>query len=186
MEFKKVIAVSDFVKKRHLDHLEYTHYKGSWNDLENRTLERFQGGFFRPGYRDGVVLVQMDDSESKLFFSYDGFEMFEGMKLSAEYKPRQTGEEPRLCVRILEPKIQCKFVDIVLYRWDVLAEDNDRSQDSEWEIISINGKQKDVIEPMRPLTMARNFLHLQGGTKGEFTAKDFAESIIYWSKKIGE
>jgi hypothetical protein len=34
---------------------------------------------------------------------------------------------------------------------------------------------------MDPMTMARNFLVLEGGTKGDFTAQQFAESIVFWS-----
>lgn len=186
MKFKKTIAVSDFAKSRHIDDSEFTSYQGSWNDLEHRTEEQCARCSFSPGYRDGVILVHMTKEESQLFYTYNGYPMFEGMKLSAEYKPRREGEAPRVCVRILEPKIQCKFVDIVLYRWDVLAENNERSYDAEWEIVSINGKLTDEVQPMAPLTMARNFLHLTGGTKGDFTAEDFAKSIIYWSKKIGD
>jgi hypothetical protein len=34
---------------------------------------------------------------------------------------------------------------------------------------------------MAPVTMARNFLGLVGGTRGEFTAEQFAKSIMYWA-----
>ena len=82
-----------------------------------------------------------------------------------------------------DPKVPCIYVDIVLYRNDVLAENNENSTNCQWEIISINGRIEYGEEPMNPLTMARNFLKLKGGTKGDFTAEDFAKSIIYWSKR---
>jgi hypothetical protein len=183
MGIDKIISVSDFAKNRHLENSEFTHFNGSWTELEDKTLNQFESGSFSEGYREGVVLVHMNEMDSKLFYTYNGFPMFEGMKLSAEYKPRREGEEPRICVRILESKIQCKFVDIILYRWDVLEENKERSSNSIWEIVSINGKQSNELEPMAPLTMARNFLHLPGGTKGEFSAEDFANAIVYWSKR---
>ena len=47
-------------------------------------------------------------------------------------------------------------------------------------IITGCGKKQEE-EPMDPYTMARNFLHLKGGTKGDFTAEQFAQSIVYWN-----
>ncbi len=47
--------------------------------------------------------------------------------------------------------------------------------------MSINAElQKNV--PMHPLTMARNYLVKKGGTKGRYTAAQFAEAIWYWSQ----
>jgi len=167
---------------------EFTHYEnGTPSDLIRITMEHYSLGHYSNGYKDGVVLVHLPEDVSKDFYTYNGFPMFEGMKLRAEYKPRRPKEQPRVVVRILEPKIKAKFVDIVLYRWDVLAENDERTPglDAQWEIVSINGKQSNDLEPMRPLTMARNFLHLTGGTKADYTAREFADAIIYWSKQAG-
>jgi hypothetical protein len=71
--------------------------------------------------------------------------------------------------------------EIICYHKDVLAEDNDRSTLAEWEVIAIKARSSEEEEPMDPYTMARNFLHLKGGTKGDFTAEQFAKSIVYWN-----
>jgi hypothetical protein len=38
---------------------------------------------------------------------------------------------------------------------------------------------------MNPLTMARNFLEKPGGTFCEYTAREFAEAVYYWSRRAG-
>ena len=37
---------------------------------------------------------------------------------------------------------------------------------------------------MPPVTMARNMLEKEGGTKSVYTAEEFAEAIYYWSQRI--
>lgn len=75
------------------------------------------------------------------------------------------------------------FVKIVCYSAEALSENDERSTDCEWEIISIVASPIEN-EPMPPLTMARNMLEKKGGTKSEYTAKEFAEAIYYWSQRI--
>jgi len=37
------------------------------------------------------------------------------------------------------------------------------------------------VEPMDPLTMARNMLEKPGGTYCDYSALEFAESVWYWA-----
>jgi hypothetical protein len=74
-----------------------------------------------------------------------------------------------------------KYVTFVCYRADVLEVDGERETDADWEIVAIKARVTEEEEPMDPYTMARNFLHLKGGTKGDFSAQQFAESIVYWN-----
>jgi len=97
------------------------------------------------------------------------------------WAPRLEGEDSFIRVSAKAKKQETIYVTFVLYRYDVLEEDNGRSANSEWEIIAIKARATDKEEPMDPYTMARNFLHLKGGTKGDFTAQQFAESIVYWN-----
>lgn len=184
---KNFIGINNFVRRQTADS-QFTHYEGSWDDLINVVSERFNNKFFRDGYRDGVVLVEMSEDESRFFYTYNNYPMFEGMKLEAFYE-RETGREhepPKVQIKIKEPKQKCKYVDIVLYRNDVLRENNEQSTDSEWEIVSINGRLKKDPEPINPLTIVRNWLHLKGGTeiKGstpEKVLKDLCESVLYYN-----
>jgi hypothetical protein len=179
------IGVSEFVKRQTEDS-QYTHYQGNWDDLARKTEEQYLKGAYSQGYRDGVLLVHMPQSEAPHFWTYTGYPMFEGMALSAEWAREQGREHepPRLQVKILEPKTRCRFVDIVTYRRDVLEEDGDLTTGAEWDIVSINGRINQEPVPMDPLTIVRNWMHLPGGTemKGK-TAEEvlemLCESVLY-------
>lgn len=73
---------------------------------------------------------------------------------------------------------------VVLYSAaTLLADDGTRTGDYDWEIVAVLcGPWND--EPMTPLTMARNFLRKPGGTFANYTARQFAESIYFWSKYL--
>lgn len=179
------IGVSEFVKRQTKDS-QFTHYEGIWSDLANRTVEAFEEGNFTEGYRDGVRLVQMCKHEVGLFYTYDAYPMFEGMKLNAEWAkvPGREHEPPKLQVKILEPKIPCRYVDIVIYRKDVLEEDKDDVTGADWDIVSINGRLNNKPVPMDPMTIVRNWKHLPGGTKiKDKTAEEvldmLCDSILY-------
>lgn len=179
------IGINNFVRRQTEDS-QFTHYQGSWDDLAHRTKEIFDAGYYHRGYRDGVVLVSMGSDECNLFWTYDNFPMFEGMKIEASYEktPGREHEPPKIQIKIREPKKQCKFVDIVLYRHDVLAENNEQSTDAEWEIVSINGRISEKPIPMDPLTIVRNWKHLPGGTEmrgrsAEEVLEMLCESILY-------
>ncbi len=172
----KIIGTSNFVK-RQTPESRFTHYKGTWGELEDLTLKHFAQNKPSPS-KIGVTLVPVpaDGFFMKGPFTVDS-------QLEAKFAPRAEGEDPVLQIINHDEKIPCNFVDIVLYRHDVLAEDDDRSTDAEWEIVSINGKQSNEEQPIPPVTMARNFLHKKGGTQVNYTAKEFAESIWHYKGK---
>ena len=169
------IGVNEFAKRQTADS-RFTHYDGTWEELRELVDKNFDNQ--KPGYRDGVLLVNVPA---------DGFYMvgpyIEGKEYKAVFKARREGEEPFMQIENNDEKIPCGYVEIVLYRKDVLDEGEEATTDAEWEVVSINGRDNDAEEPMTPLTMARNYLGLQGGTKGNFSAEDFAKAIVYWSKR---
>ena len=169
------VAINEFVR-RQIAESRFTHFEGTWDELVELVEDNFDKAV--AGYRDGVMLIPVP---AEGFFCVG--ELQEGKTYEAVFEPRREGEDPYLQVRNNDPKQPCKVVEIVVYRHDVLAEDGDASTDAEWEIISINGRTSKEPEPMNPLAMARNFLHKAGGTKGEFTAAQFAEAILYWSRR---
>lgn len=171
------VKCGEFVK-RQTPESGYSHFEGSWETLEKMTANVM--GFthcVRPGYKDGVVLVDLDPS----FFLSAIVDLTEDTKLKANYAPRREKEAPFIRVSAKAKKQVATHASVVLYRWDVLAENNERETDAEWEIVCIKARTSEEEEPMDPYTMARNFLHLEGGTKGDFSAEDFAKSIVYWS-----
>lgn len=174
--FSKKVACSEFVKRQTAES-GYSHFDGTWSQLETYVGAFFTKDRTRAGYRDGVVLV---DLPPDLFYSAI-VSLNEKSKLTANYAPRREGEDPFIRISAKAKKQLAKRASVVLYRWDVLAENNERETDAEWEIIAIKARVSEEEEPMDPYTMARNFLHLKGGTKGDFTAEQFAQSIVYWN-----
>lgn len=82
------------------------------------------------------------------------------------------------------PKVRPTFAYVVLYSAAALTENGGvRSGNFDWEVVAMIAT--DVPdEPMHPLTMARNQLAMTGGTKSEYTAEEYAESIAYWSQRV--
>jgi len=137
--------------------------------------------------KDGVVLVTVPASGSykKGYRFYSAIvKLNKHSKINAEYSPRRIGEKPFIKLGVKAKKHVAKHVEIVLYSHDVLRENDEQSTDADWEIICIKARTSDKEEPMDPYTMARNFLHMKGGTKGDFTAEQFAESIVYWNNHV--
>lgn len=186
MNTKQIIAVSNFVK-RQTPESSYSHYTGSWEGLRNMVEHEFAAGKAKPGYRDGVVLVPVP---AEGFFSAV-VTLDEHDILVGGFEARQPGEEPRKVVRV-DPgaghgKESAKHVDIVLYRHDVLAENNEQSSDAEWEIISVNARITDEEMPMDPDTLMYNHFELSGGTATGMSDSEFVaalrKSFTYWRDK---
>lgn len=185
--FSKKVAAGEFVK-RQTPESGFSHFEGPWNELEEMAAMTLLFGWgpsyfpnypykVTPGYKDGVVLVEVDPSR---FFSAI-VKLDDKSALTSSYAPRRLGEDPFIRTSAKSKKQPAKYAQLVLYRHDVLAENNERETDAEWEIVAIKARVTEEEEPMDPYTMARNFLHLKGGTKGDFTAEQFAKSIVYWN-----
>ena len=173
----KKVACGEFVK-RQTPESGFSHFEGSWEELADMAANVMRYPHcVRPGYKDGVILVDLDPFK----FRSAIVELTEDTKLSATYAPRRIGEAPFIRIGAKGDKQRAKYASVVLYRADVLDENNERETDAEWEIVAIKARTTEEEEPMDPYTMARNFLHLKGGTKGDFTAEQFAQSIVYWN-----
>lgn len=178
MELRKV-ECSEFVKRQTKDS-GYSHFTGTWDELADLASSLINTGYCREGYKKGVVLIEVPAPDLDKFYSAT-VSITEDTKLSVNYAPRQVGEAAFLRVSAKAKKQLAEVAEIICYHADVLAEDDDRSTAAEWEIIAIKARASLEEEPMDPYTMARNFLHLKGGTKGDFTAEQFAKSIVYWN-----
>lgn len=172
------IICNTFVKRQTLDS-SFSHFAGSWETLEAEAEESYSHGHVTPGFRDGVVLVRVSPDN---FFS-GVVALTPETSLVTTFKPRREGEEAFIDVTARGPKLPAATVDLVLYRKDILGADASATP-ADFEIISINARPTgpSVTEPMHPVTMMRNFLALEGGTKTEYTAEQFAEAIRFWSQ----
>lgn len=185
--FSKKVACGNFVKRQTKESGHSYFVVGSYDDWEflSKIVESqmLSPEMVRPGYKDGVILVDMGPFFSPLFWSAI-VDLTEDTQLTANYAPRREGEAPFIRVSAKAEKQVAKHASVVLYRHDVLAENNERETDAEWEIVCIKARTSEEEDPMDPMTMARNFLHLKGGTQGNFTAEQFAKSIVYWNNHV--
>lgn len=168
------IGVNNFVL-RQTPEAPYSHYDGPWEEVVSMVVVYF--GRAKPGYKPGVLLVPLPPDR---FFS-STILITPETELRAVLQARRDFEAKYVSVRAKGGKSPAKFVFVVLYSKEVLGVE--ATTDAEWEIISINARETEEEEPMDPMTMARNFLELPGGTKGDFTADQFAKSIVYWSAR---
>jgi hypothetical protein len=171
------IAINPFVT-RQTAASQFSHFEGSWEALSG--LVEAHLGEARDGHMPGVKLVPVPAEG----FYAGVVALSAGTPLQAVYTARREGEEPFIEVRAAaSAKQPAAAVDIVIYSHDVLAKDGDASSEAPWEVISINARLDVEPEPLSPMAMARNFLGLPGGSKGaEYTAEDFARSVVYWSQ----
>ncbi len=192
---KRTVGVNDFAK-RQTKYSEFTHFDGTWDQLGLLATElladneRFKDQLNTPmlenGYREGVMILHVPENMCHGFHTYTDFPMFEGMKLGADYEktPGREHEPPKVRIKIVEDKKECKYVDIILYGHEVLEEDGDASTDLPWEVVSVNGRLKEETPPMDPMTIVRNWKHLPGGTKmkdakSEDVLEMLCQSIMY-------
>ena len=169
------IKCNEFVKRQTLES-PFSHFSGSWEQLEKMVEANKSHGV--QGYKVGVFLVPLP---AEGFFT-GIVEIKPDTKLIATFEARREGEDAFINVTAKGNKMPAKHVDIVVYAREVLLENNEQTTDADYEIVSINARTTDKPTPMDPITMMRNFLELKGGTKGDFSAQDFAESIRFWSQ----
>ena len=132
-----------------------------------------------------VVIVPIDDVSK---FTCNWMNIQDAQRITGRVVRREDFEDPFVTLKgTLKKGVSyndATFAKVVLYSAATLEQDNGhRSSDADWEIVAVlTGPWKD--EPMTPLTMARNMLRKPGGTYVKYTAKQFAESIYFWSQFI--
>ena len=167
------IEMNSFCKRQTPDS-KYSHFAGTWEELVKLVQNHFSGS------DEGVVVVEVPADN---FFS-GVTKLSDESKLKAEFSARRKGEKPYVQITAIGGnKLPAQSVKIIIYSHETLAKDGDNTTEADWEIVSINASASAKgSEPLTPVAMARNFLNLAGGTKREYTAEQFAESILYWSR----
>ena len=154
----------------------------SFEEIAELAKEKINQNDFRDGYRDGVVLIKITNELVNKFIcplvKIDG-----NTKLKAKIVKRRPKEENYIQIRAINGKsLKPGSVDLVLYRKDVLDETKERSTNADWELIAFMAIPKDIDMPMGPVTMMRNQLQKQGGTKGKYSPSEWAESVDFWQR----
>lgn len=131
-----------------------------------------------------VVVVPILEWDLHKLFSSPWAHINDAKYILGKVVKRQPNEDAFIDIRGTGKPLKVQFVKVVLYsRATLLENDGEVSGNFDWEIVAIlTGPWEN--EPMTPLTMARNFLKKTGGTFAPYTAKQFAESIYFWSQFI--
>ncbi len=155
----------------------------SFEEIANHASMQLSKGKYKQGYREGVVLVSVHNQYINDFVC-PIVKINKKTKLIAEQVKRRKNEQPYIRIRALNGNpLKTKNVDLILYRNEVLKETNEHETDKDWELISFHAIPNEIKKlPMGPITMMRNQLQLEGGTKGEYSAQEWAESIEFWQK----
>jgi len=173
------VSINDFVL-RQIKGSGKTYAIGlSFNKIAQHAQEQLANGNYKPGYRDGVLLVEAENS-LLYHFVCPLVNIDENTEFQTQIVRRRPEEESYIQIRALNgTPLKTGSVDLILYHQDVLAETNEQTSEADWELISFH-----AIEnmPIGPVTMMRNQLQLAGGTKAHYESKQWAKSVKFWQE----
>jgi len=179
------VAVNDFVH-RQVQGSGKTYSKTlSFDFIASHAETQMKKGCFTEGYRDGVRIVHAHQSIVNEFIC-PFVKVDKHTRLISRLVNRRPEEKPYIQTRaITGTPLSAGAVQLIVYRHDVLAENQEFSTNSKWELISIHAVPKGVgALPMGPVTMMRNQLKLPGGTEAAYSAEDWAESVRFWQEYV--
>ena len=178
-----IVAVNNFVRRQVKGSGKTYSLDLSFEDIAKHAEEQMAVGHFKKGYRNGIRIVQCSPEVARHFYCPFA-KIDESSKLKAEVVRRRPDEEPYIRIRVINGNpLPSGKVEFILYKHDVLAENNEQSTDSEWELISIHAIPDGVGPlPMGPVTMMRNQLEMPGGTKAHYSSEEWAESLRFWQR----
>ena len=177
----ETVSVNDFVCRQTKDSMKSYSENLSFDEIAMHAQRQLACGNFKQGYRDGVIIVQVEDKLLHHFIC-PFVRILDGTKLRAVVTRRRPNEAPYIQIRALNGiPLKTGSVDLILYRHDVLAETDEETSDTDWELISFHAIPEGIHGmPMGPVTMMRNQLQLTGGTKAYYESDDWAESVNFW------
>ena len=160
----------------------FSHFNGTENELLDLLKKNHYS--VKPGYRDGVLLVQVPAEN----FMSGVMQLSEGDALQGSFEARRKGETPRKVVTTPgREKLPARFVEVVLYHRNVLEEDPEYTASADWEVISINASPVDGPTPLTPQALIANHFEMSGGSSTGYTPEQFEsalkESVMFWHDK---
>ena len=175
------VQVNDFVKRQTKSSGKAYSQELSFDFFAKYAQKKLIKNEFIEGYRPEVRIVKLENKYvHKVFCPY--VRITKETRLLAKVVKRREDEDFYIQVRAMNGNlIRTGSVDLILYRNDILLENNENTTNADWELISINALPKGVESmPMGPITMMRNQLELNGGTKAEYSSDEWAKSVQFW------
>ena len=181
----RTVKVNEFVKRQIKGSGKTYSRSMTFNEIAKHAEKQMEKNFYKEGYRKGVRIVQVaKDLISDFICPY--VKINQNTRLVSKLVKRQSFEEPYIQTRALNGTlIPAGKVELILYSNEVLKENNENSTNADWELISINSVPKGVSDlPIGPITMMRNQLNLDGGTKADYSSQEWAKSVNFYQKYI--
>ena len=177
------VSVNKFVQRQVKDSGKSYSDGLTFDQIAQHAQDQLANGNYKHGYRDGVILVQINNNLIHHFIC-PFVKIDERTELRAHFVRRRPEEEPYIQIRaISNTPLKTSSVELILYRHDVLAETNEQTTDADWELISFHAIPEGLEDmPMGPVSMMRNQLQLTGGTKAYYKSEKWAESIKFWQE----
>ena len=177
------VGVNNFVRRQvEGSGKTYSSYL-SFEEIAKYAEKKLEKEQFYVGYRDGVIIIKVDKKLNKNFVC-PFVKINKNTVFESSLVQRQPGEEKYIqTVALNGVPLKTGNVELILYRKDVLVENNESSTNKDWELISINAIPLGVEKlPIGPTTMMRNQLDIKGGTKAEYSSAEWAESVQFWQQ----
>ena len=181
MKKNETVSVNDFVCRQIKGSMKSYTENLSFDKIATHAQLQLAHGNYIQGYRDGVIIIKVEDRLLHHFIC-PFVQISDKTKLRAVVTRRRPNEAPYIQIRALNgTPLKTGSVDLILYHHDVLAETDEQTGDTDWELISFHAIPEGVHNmPMGPVTMMRNQLQLAGGTKAFYKSDDWAESVNFW------
>lgn len=177
------ISVSPFAREFNQRVSENSYFDGEWDRVVELVESNWDNNEPGTGSEDGDTLLIRIPQTDGFFSPIAKITDENAHQVQEETRPRRKGEKPVTTRFINGNKTPANVVKVVVYRADVLAKDNDRSSDAEWEIICILAQPQENV-PMHPHTMERNNNHDVGGTYREYTTEEWSEAREFWANHV--
>ena len=180
----QTIGISSFVRQQIMKDSKSELLNISLEEVALAAQEKLNSGDFKNGYRDGVAIVEIADNQFCKNFECPIVKIDQYTKLNCQSTKRRVDEEPYLQIKAINgTRLKTNLVEIILYRHDVLKETNENSTSSDWELIAFHAIPEGIDKlPMKPVTMMRNQLQLEGGTKAHYSSEEWAQAVNFWNK----
>lgn len=174
----KTLAWGEFASKRHKPGTGCAYFTGSREELLELVKSNWQGrepGTGRSNLEEVVAVPVPADKFMTTVVSVN-----DDTELKAGFTRRRSHEEPYIRVSAQGEAQPAQFAKVILYSAATLGQNDERSVDTDWEVVSLIASPVEN-EPMDPVTMMRNMRGKPGGTQVNYTTDQLLDAIEFWS-----